>query len=144
MRGRLVNALYTEAMVLADEARAYFDHYGRTERDPLDPLTRVTFSCESLKVTTRLMHVLAWLLTERAVEMGQMSPEQGTSSQRRLGEAAASDPAVVAMLPAQAVQLIEAAQDLYMRVRRLDEEPPFPTPAASPAHSLFDRLERAF
>lgn len=144
LRGRLVNTLYTEAMVLADEARAYFDHYGKTERAPLDPLTRVSFSCESLKVTTRLMHVLAWLLTERSVEMGQMSPEEAASSHRRLGDAVASDPQVIATLPQQAIALIEATTDLYLRVRRLDEEAPFPTPAASPALSLLDRLERAF
>ena len=144
LRGRLVNGLYTEAMVLADEARAYFDHYGKTERAPLDALARVNFSCESLKVTTRLMHVLAWLLSERSVEMGQMTREAAESSQRRLGDVLESDPEVVASLPPQAIALIESTRDLYLRVRRLDEEAPFPTPAASPALSLLDRLERAF
>lgn len=144
LRGRLVNGLYTEAMLLADEARAYFDHYGKTEREPLDPLSRVNFSCESLKVTTRLMHVLAWLLSERSVEMGQMTREAAESSQRRLGDAVASDPDVVATLPPQAISLIAATEDLYQRVRRLDDEAPFPTPSASPALGLLDRLERAF
>jgi len=144
LRGRLVSALYTEAMLLADEARAYFDQYGKAERAPLDPFARVNFSCESLKVTTRLMHVLAWLLTERSVEMGQMTREAALSSQRRLGDAVESDPQVVATLPAQAIALIEATNDLYWRVRRLDDEAPFPTPAASPALGLLDRLERAF
>ena len=59
----LIDALYIEAMLLADEARSYFDEVGRAEREMLDPLVRVGFSCESLKVTTRLMHVIAWLLT---------------------------------------------------------------------------------
>lgn len=56
---RLVDSLYVEAMVLADEARGYFDQLGRDERDALEALSRVAFSCESLKVTTRLMHVIA-------------------------------------------------------------------------------------
>ena len=34
---RLLDALYTEAMLLADEARAYFDEAGREERDALEP-----------------------------------------------------------------------------------------------------------
>ena len=38
---RLIDSLYTEAMLLADEARAYFDEMGRNERDTLDPMTRV-------------------------------------------------------------------------------------------------------
>ena len=67
---RLIDGLYTEAMLLADEVRAYFDDVGRDARDLLDPIERVLFSCESLKVTTRLMHVIAWLLTQRAVEVG--------------------------------------------------------------------------
>ena len=58
---KLINALYIEAMVLADEARAYFDLHSRESRNQMTPLQRVGFSCESLKVTTRLMHVIAWL-----------------------------------------------------------------------------------
>jgi regulator of CtrA degradation len=34
-----------------DEARSYFDT-GRDDRLSLDPIDRVGFSCESLKVTT--------------------------------------------------------------------------------------------
>ena len=67
---KMIDSLYVEAMVLADEARGYFDQGARVEREALDPLGRVTFSCESLKVTTRLMHVIAWLLTQRAVDSG--------------------------------------------------------------------------
>ena len=32
---RLIDSLYTEAMLLADEARAYFDDAGRDERSTL-------------------------------------------------------------------------------------------------------------
>lgn len=144
LRGRLVNSLYTEAMLLADEARGYFEHQGRSDRSLLDPLTRVTLSCESLKVTTRLMHVLAWLLTERAIELGQMTDEEAAASARRLGEATPSDAASIAGLPDAAVALIDASQDLYARVRRLEVDAPVDAPAASPALSLLDRLERAF
>ncbi|MFZ5704216.1 MAG: DUF1465 family protein [Pseudomonadota bacterium] len=145
LRGRLVESLYTEAMLLADEARAYFEHRGREDRETLDPLGRVTMSCESLKVTTRLMHVLAWLLTERAIELGQMSDEEALASARRLGDAAGSERIVLDGLPAQARMLVESSLDLYARVRRLEgEAPDLPGPAISPALSLLDRLERAF
>lgn len=144
LRGRLINGLYTEAMLLADEARAYFDHVGREHRETLDPLGRVTLSCESLKITTRLMHVLAWLLTERAVEVGQISPEEATEAGRRLGEAASSHRGAIAGLPEQAIALIEASQDLYVRVKRLESDDPAEPSLSSPALSLLDRLERAF
>lgn len=144
LRGRLVSSLYTEAMVLADEVRAYFDHQGREDREGLDPVARVTLSCESLKITTRLMHVLAWLLTERAIELGQMEADEAAASARRLGDAAPSDAGSVEGLPAPAIALIDASQDLYARVRRLEAEVPEAASGVSPALSLLDRLERAF
>jgi len=64
---RLIDSLYTEAMLLADEARSYFDDAGRDDRNTLEPFIRVGFACESLKVTTRIMHIVAWLLTQRAM-----------------------------------------------------------------------------
>ena len=139
---KLIDSLYVEAMVLADEARAYFDQHGRDERLALDPIVRVGFSCESLKVTTRLMHVIAWLLTQRAVEAGELAPSQARSSSRRLGEATESDMEIVPQLPQAAVQLIEASRELYARVRRLDDGGTVETPP-SPARSLMSRLERS-
>ncbi|QAY80100.1 DUF1465 family protein [Sphingosinicella sp. BN140058] len=141
---KLIGSLYTEAMVLADEARSYFDRVGRNERDALDPILRVGFSCESLKVTTRLMHIIAWLLTQRAVEAGELSALQARRPARRLGEAPESDEAVLAKLPDSARALIDASRDLYARVQRLDEIEPGGDPQASPARSLLSRLERSF
>jgi regulator of CtrA degradation len=141
---RLVGSLYTEAMVLADEARSYFDRLGREERDALDPVLRVGFSCESLKVTTRLMHIIAWLLTQRAVEAGELSVAQARRPARRLGEEPESDEAVVAKLPQSAQALVHASRDLFARVRRLDDVGPEVEPQPSPARSLLSRLERSF
>jgi hypothetical protein len=85
MTARLVDSLYTEAMVLADEARSYFDQIGRGDREALPPIARVAFSCESLKVTTRLMHVIAWLLTRKAIAAGEIGDGEGAPESRRLG-----------------------------------------------------------
>ena len=141
---KLIGSLYTEAMLLADEARSYFDLQGREERDSLPPLLRVGFSCESLKVTTRLMHVIAWLLTQRAVEAGEISPFEAMKPSRRLGEAPESDEDLLARLPATAQALVAASRELYGRVKRLDEVSPDPRPQPSPARSLLSRLERSF
>ncbi|WP_174298653.1 DUF1465 family protein, partial [Sphingomonas bacterium] len=99
LRQRLIDRLYTESMLLADEARSYFDDGGRVERDVLSPLSRVTFSCESLKVTTRLMYVIAWLLTQRAVMAGELPARDALDPSRRLGDAPVSDPAAIDGLP---------------------------------------------
>ena len=144
LTAKLVASLYTEAMLLADEARSYFDSNGRADRDSLDPIDRVGFSCESLKVTTRLMHVIAWLLTQRAVEAGELSRHQSRRPARRLGDAPDSDEALLPRLPAGALSLVNASRDLYARVKRLDEAGGLgPEPQASPARSLMSRLERS-
>jgi regulator of CtrA degradation len=139
---RLIESLYTEAMLLADEARTYFDREGRDERSQLDPFVRVGFACESLKVTTRVMHIVAWLLTQRAVETGEIAPNSAGRPERRLGHAAESDAEVVVQLPPAAQRLVTASAELYARVKRLDDEGFDETPVPSPARALMGRLER--
>jgi len=139
---RLVNSLYTEAMLLADEARSYFDEAGRDERTGLSPFDRVNFACESLKVTTRIMHIVAWLLTHRAVESGEIASRDGRRPERRLGRAQDSNSDVIARLPEEARRLALASADLYARVKRLDEGSIADEPVTSPARALMGRLER--
>lgn len=141
---KLVDSLYVDAMLLADEARAYFDIIGKNERDSLAALNRVAFSCESLKVTTRLMHIIAWLLTQRAVEAGEISPGDALAPSRRLGDAPETDPLVLSAMPAQAIAMITTSIELYRRVARLDASIEGPAANASPARSMMDRLAAAF
>jgi regulator of CtrA degradation len=143
LRRRLADTLHVEAMLLADEARSYFDEVGRADREALDPLDRVGFSCESLKVTTRLMHVIAWLLTQRAVEAGELRPRDALDPSRRLGDAPVSDPASVRPLPARAQALIAASADLHRRVARLDAAQEVALPPSA-VRTLQERLALAF
>jgi regulator of CtrA degradation len=134
---RVVDSLYVEAMLLADEARAYFDSAARDDRLLLDGRARIGFACESLKVTTRLMQVIAWLMTQRAVAAGELP-----RAERPLGEAPESDAAMLPLLPEAALALIRSSRDLYERIRRIDEGAA-PEAAASPARSLLNRLQRS-
>lgn len=140
---KLVDSLYVEAMVLADEARSYFDGAGRDDRGELSPVDRVGFACESLKVTTRLMHVIAWLLTQRAVTAGELTRAQAGSGERRLGLGAPTDSDLLPRLPEPAAELIRASEELFERVRRLDEGSFGDASDVSPARSLLSRLERS-
>jgi regulator of CtrA degradation len=114
---KLLNALYTEAMLLADEARSYFD------RDPiaggLAPQASVAFSCESLKVTTRLMHSIAWLLNQKALRAGELSAADMASDARDLGYAPASDNFLAEQFPQEAQDIIHASEELYYRLQRI-------------------------
>ena len=139
---RLIDSLYTEAMLLADEARSYFDDAGRDDRSTLEPYVRFVFACESLMVTTRILHIVAWLLTQRAIETGELPGREGRRPERRLGHAAESDAELVAKLPPAAQRLIESSSELYARIKRIDEGVVAEEPAASPARALMGRLER--
>lgn len=140
----VIDALYVEAMVLADDARAYFDQFSRDERDALGPMLRVAFSCESLKVTTRLMHVIAWLLAHRARLNAADPGVPGAAQPSRLAGHTETDAQSIAGLPEGARKRIEASLDLYARVARLDDHIRNVAPTHSPARALMDQLARAF
>lgn len=144
MHRRLIDALYSESMLLADEARAYFDEVGRNERDGLDPFVRVGFSCESLKVTTRLMHVIAWLLTQRAVLAGELDVKDALDPSRRLGDGPVTDRVLLESLPARARALIDSSTDLHRRVALLDAAQSLPDTLPSAVRSMHRRLAQAF
>lgn len=137
---KLLDSLYTEAMLLADEARSYFDRDQMSGN--LSPEISVAFSCESLKVTTRLMHSIAWLLNQKAVRAGEMAAG-GENDERDLGYAPASDPFQAGRFPGEAQKLIAASEDLYLRLQRFSQQirtdAPLPEPLA-----MIDRLRASF
>lgn len=138
----LLDSLYTEAMLLADEARACFDRSHDTGQ--LAPEISVAFSCESLKVTTRLMHSIAWLLNQKAVRAGEISESDAQNEARNLGYAPASDGPLVLQFPLQAQALIGASEELYYRLQRFSEKMRTPIPQASEPHAMRDRLRASF
>ncbi|RJT21113.1 DUF1465 family protein [Chakrabartia godavariana] len=140
---KVIDALYVEAMVLADDARAYFDTFSREERDRLGPVLRVAFSCESLKVTTRLMHVIAWLLAHRSQRPTGAAEAVDMRGPFRLGGPTETDPDALAALPEGARTRIAASLDLYARVARLEAEMTRVETPTSPARELLDRLSRS-
>ena len=141
---KLLDALYTEAMVLADEARSYFEsgrfNEGGTENAELS----VSFSCESLKVTTRLMHCIAWLLNQRALHSGELTAGEAWHHDRALGYAAASDENMVALFPEEARQIILASEELFYRLERLSAKLQTEADQEPAVHNLFRRLESSF
>lgn len=115
----VVASLYTEAMLLADEARAYFDMNWSEARlaGVTDP---VIFSCQSLKVTTRLMHCIAWLLNQRNAAEAADSRAARRAAERPLGNSPPSDPAELHGMPDEARILITQSENLYKRLQRLN------------------------
>ncbi len=126
LRGALIEALYGSALVMADEARAWFDAAARAEPAATPPLSadaaarRIALSCESLRLTTRLMHMIAWLLMQRAIAAGEVPAAAALQADNRLGPSPAIDAASLDRLPDTARQLVCASERLYQRAARLE------------------------
>lgn len=115
----IIESLYSEALLLADEVRAVFDLRPVYGPDYDGDRLRLAMSVEGLRTTTRIMHVLAWLLNQRAFHSGQMSEfslrRHGTLPEDRL-----SDFDNLAVLEPETRALIAATEALHARVARLD------------------------
>ena len=62
---RAVEALYNEAVVVADRARRWFDGPGATWRATLDIAEQALVATESLATTARVLAIIAWALDPR-------------------------------------------------------------------------------
>lgn len=141
---RLLDALYTEAMLLSDEARSYFES-GRFNEECLNNAALpVAFSCESLKVTTRLMHCIAWLLNQRALQSEDLTDGEIWNINREMGDAAASDHKMVDRFPHEARNIIYASEELFRRVQRLSARLQYQAAPEPPVHDMFRRLQMTF
>ena len=123
IRKPIVEELYTQALVLADEVRAIFDVRENkrvsAEGDENDAM-RIALSIEGLRTTTRVMHMLAWLLNQRAYLEGELSKVQ-MERHGALAEERPSDPAQLRQLMPETQSLIRESEKMYDRIARLDE-----------------------
>ena len=69
------DALYREGMALIEEVAGYLDGEGRTESRDLPREASILSATESMRLTTRLMQLASWLLLQRAVNEGELTPE---------------------------------------------------------------------
>lgn len=145
----LFKRTFEEGMAMVEETATYLDGKGRAESKLLPSKAALTYAGESMRLTTRLMQVASWLLVQRAVSEGEMTPDEAEKEKYRLGAreicrgSRAADNLDV--LPVKLVDLLGRSMNLYERVERLDqllygkEEVPVVGVTAQ-----FDRLQAAF
>ena len=137
---QVVETLYSETLVLADEARAVF---ARTDdADPADPAC-MAHSLEGMKTTTRVMHMLAWLLNQRAYFANELTAKQ-VQLYGALPKNRETDLDNFALLSADAQEVIRTSETLHTRIARLDEQQRRDTDESNPTHSLQNRVLEAF
>jgi len=142
--------LFREGMALIEEAAAYLDGPGRAETKGLSRIASLTYATESMRLTTRLMQIAAWLLLQRAVNEGEMDPAQARDDKHRvrlqtLSTAQASS--AFEELPEALRAFIERSVRLQSRVIHLDTAL-YGTETAEPAQNAIAqelaRLQAAF
>ena len=109
--------LFREGMGLVETAAAYLDGPGREESRALPRPTALAYATESMRLTTRLMQIASWLLLQRAVNEGELTPSQALSDRHRVKlvrQALGCAPETLAELP-------DTFQVLSLRSLRLQE-----------------------
>lgn len=115
--------IYDQSMAMVRGSADYLELEGVIERQQLSPQLGMVYACESMRLTTRLMQVSAWLLAMRAVRQGDLKAGEIETRGFRLGasEVCLGGPVRGAgLLPVRLINLLEASKRLYERVARLD------------------------
>ncbi|MBL4906550.1 MAG: DUF1465 family protein [Sneathiella sp.] len=117
---------YDEALRLVVEAREYLLGPGRIAVRDLSGEGSFCYATESLRLTTRLTESMSWLMFQRAVLEGEISPEEGQADQCHLQfqntclpEKEYSD---MTLLPTGLMSLLDRSESLYVRIARLDQQ----------------------
>ena len=143
--------MFREGMALVEETASYLDGDGRAESRRLTRVGSLTYATESMRLTTRLMQLASWLLLQRAVNEGEMNPDQATRERGKVklsGMATATDGPGWEDLPERLRKLIARSIHLQERVRRLDgalqKELAAPLQADNPVARQIGRIAEAF
>jgi regulator of CtrA degradation len=116
--------LFREGMALVEEAAAYLDGPGRAESRALSRTAGLAYATESMRLTTRLMQVASWLLLQRAVNEGDLTPNQALTERHRVKLARqdlACAPEIFEQLPATLRALSRRSLRMQERVIHLDQ-----------------------
>ena len=146
-RSELFDRTFREGMELVEETAAYLDGEGRRDSKMLSRAAALAYAAESMRLTTRLMQIASWLLVQRAVREGDMTPEAAGEPRYRLNERKIEREPSHSELPIALVEYLVRADKLFERTVYLDRrmylgegEPP----AANPVLTQMDRLQAAF
>ena len=142
--------LFREGMTMVEEAAAYLDGTGREESRLMSRDGTLSYASESMRLTTRLMQIASWLLVQRAVSEGELTPAEAMQEKTRvrLTTPETFRAEVFGQLPATLQDLIVRSRRLHTRILHLDgaitEERPVPMPQESPVVAQLGRLHAAF
>ncbi len=115
---------YDEAMGLLVEARNYVIADDMRHPEEIKPSDRLILCCETMRLTARLTHVMAWLLAQKAVHAGEITLAEAAAEPFSLGGSTTcldEHPGVASLGDDWLLGLLDRSKRLYIRVSRLDE-----------------------
>lgn len=141
--------LYGQGMTLIESVAAYLDGEGRAESAALPRESGLMFASESMRLTTRLMQLASWLLLQRAVNEGEITPDTARAEKAKvnflLTPLDRGGPGY-ADLPVRLLAFLDESDRLFERVMRLDRadrgEIVPQNPGEAEVGSVADQLQR--
>ncbi len=116
---------YDEVLALTEEAYAYLSEIESNKIKAATPDEDLRLRGEAFRLTTRLMQVVSWLMTQRAIQAGELSAaEFADDMQYRLGAAKVCRDVSQhhhPTIPPKLSDMLERSHNLYTRIERLDE-----------------------
>lgn len=116
---------YDEAYALLIESREFMERTVPEYRKRVTQMQRLMLTKETMRLTTRLTQIMAWLLTQKAVHLEQLTPNKAMHSAYRLGgQKVCLDlgDGNQEILPPQLRSLLCRSYELYVRINRLDQQ----------------------
>lgn len=121
-----IKRLYEESYTLLVEARNYFAFSEAAQNSACEksPHDRLFVNYQAMRLTSRMTQAMAWLLAQRAVQAGEIAPEEACGGTFSLGgERICTDPDGHddSRVPVGMQNLLHRSHSLYHRVWRLDQ-----------------------
>ncbi|WP_206597538.1 DUF1465 family protein [Polycladidibacter stylochi] len=145
--------LFHQGMDLIEETANYLDGAGKKESRKLEAKVALTYSTESMRLTTRLMQMASWLLLQRAVLEGELDQNEAAKNTRQVKLPSPMTPETISnwrKLPERFQQLINQASYLQGRIELLDQaivqskNHQLPTQPENPLHRQQSKIASAF
>lgn len=144
--------VFREGMGLVEETANYLDGPGRQDARLLDRYGAIAYATESMRLTTRLMQLASWLLLQRAIGAGEMTPDEMRKEKHRvnLSDIGRGNPLNGAeQLPQALLDIVERSLVLHQRVLKFDAMLNMQAKAdvgavPSPVSSQIDRIAAVF
>lgn len=114
---------HQEVVTLLQEAQGFLSLWHRRARRTQNPLTRLTVSYVSMRMVARLTQCAAWLLAQRAMQVGEVNRNSFLLRDSVMGEKdvfQSRDWETGAHIPGPLQSLLKRSADMYDRVLRLE------------------------